>query len=158
MIDKNLRDNTLKNLSKKFKPEIAIKIEESIYKFSSKYADDNNTPFLIEQIYQSKSDEIDSILVNKNLEYVTKSFKNKDIDPYDIAFMKLQDLDFEKFHKIKEKKDNIDKHKKPKGSSIYTCPKCKKKNSSISEQQTRSADEPTTIYVTCLECNHVRTL
>jgi hypothetical protein len=33
-------------------------LEESILEFSKKYAEENETPFLFEQIYDSKIDEI----------------------------------------------------------------------------------------------------
>lgn len=38
---------------------------------------------------------------------------------------------------------------------MYTCKKCKSKNTTFITLQTRSADEPMTIYITCQECeNH----
>lgn len=36
--------------------------------------------------------------------------------------------------------------------SMYTCPKCKSRRISHFAMQTRSADEPMTIFCTCLEC------
>ena len=36
----------------------------------------------------------------------------------------------------------------------YTCGKCKKKQCMYYEMQTRSADEPMTAFVTCLNCGH----
>ena len=37
-------------------------------------------------------------------------------------------------------------------TDMFTCRKCKSKKCSYYELQTRSADEPSTIFVTCLEC------
>ena len=51
MIDKKLRDDIFKELSKKFGNKVAIKIEQGIYNFSEDYAETNGTPFLIQQIY-----------------------------------------------------------------------------------------------------------
>lgn len=158
MISKNIRNEILNFLSKKFKPELAILIEKSIYTFSNKYADENNTPFLIEQIYQSKSDELKCLLTNKNLEFLTKKIKEKEIDPLNIAFLKPKDIDFEKYGDIFKKKETLEKQSQPKGSDVYECEKCKKRNCSIREQQTRSGDEPATVYITCLECKHVTML
>lgn len=39
-------------------------------------------------------------------------------------------------------------------TDIYTCSKCKKKRCSYYELQTRSADEPATTFVRCLNCGH----
>jgi len=43
--------------------------------------------------------------------------------------------------------------KRPQKCGIYSCPKCRKNNTDYFELQTRSADEPATIFVTCLDCN-----
>ncbi|EAN85041.1 putative transcription elongation factor s-II [Trypanosoma cruzi] len=42
-------------------------------------------------------------------------------------------------------------------TSLFKCPNCGKNRCSYYEQQTRSADEPTTKFVTCLECKYVWT-
>ena len=38
--------------------DISKIIEQSVYKFSEEYAEYNNTPFLLEQIYTSKAEEL----------------------------------------------------------------------------------------------------
>ncbi|RNF05920.1 putative transcription elongation factor-like protein [Trypanosoma rangeli] len=42
-------------------------------------------------------------------------------------------------------------------TSLFKCPNCGKRRCSYHEQQTRSADEPTTKFVTCLECKYTWT-
>ena len=79
MIEKEKRNNIFKELSKKFGNEIAKDIEQSIYIFSQKYADDNGTPFLLENIYDSKADEILNILNDKNLMFIIQAIKKEDI-------------------------------------------------------------------------------
>ena len=37
-------------------------------------------------------------------------------------------------------------------TDMFTCRKCKSKKCTYYELQTRSADEPATIFVTCLDC------
>ena len=81
MINKLKRNNVLKELLKKFGTECAADIENSIYLFSQKYADDNKTPFFLENIYDTKSEEILCILSNKNLMYIIKAIKDNKIDP-----------------------------------------------------------------------------
>lgn len=41
-----------------------------------------------------------------------------------------------------------------KGTDLFTCSRCKKSNCTFYQKQTRSADEPMTIFITCLECQH----
>jgi transcription elongation factor S-II len=39
-------------------------------------------------------------------------------------------------------------------TDLFTCSKCKKRDCSYFELQTRSADEPMTIFASCLVCGH----
>ena len=39
-------------------------------------------------------------------------------------------------------------------TSFHKCGKCKKRETSFYELQTRSADEPMTTFITCLNCGH----
>ena len=159
MIDKEKRNNIFKELSKKFRNEIAKDIEQSIYIFSQKYADDNGTPFLLENIYDSKADEILSILNDKNLMFIIQAIKKEDIDPKKIAFMKPSELNPGKFKEIIKRKEVEEMRLKEKGStSTFECKKCKKNKTSVVEKQVRSGDEPATLFITCLECGHVFTM
>jgi DNA-directed RNA polymerase subunit M/transcription elongation factor TFIIS len=38
------------------------------------------------------------------------------------------------------------------GSSLFTCKKCGKSRTNYYQQQTRSADEPMTVFIQCLNC------
>ncbi|KAG5495258.1 hypothetical protein JKF63_02313 [Porcisia hertigi] len=42
-------------------------------------------------------------------------------------------------------------------TSLFKCGRCGKRNCTFYEQQTRSADEPTTKYITCLDCKNTWT-
>ena len=146
MIDKILRDKILKEISKYLGNKIAIKVEEGIFNFSSEYSENNGTPFLLQQIYETKSEEIVKILEGKTLKFIIDSINNDKIKPERIAFMRKSELipQLQKEKKVKEKK----------GSNIFKCEKCKKRNTSITELQIQRADEPATQIVTCLECSH----
>jgi transcription elongation factor S-II len=43
---------------------------------------------------------------------------------------------------------------KPSVSSLFTCGRCKKNETSYYQMQTRSADEPMTCFITCVNCGH----
>jgi len=43
---------------------------------------------------------------------------------------------------------------KPSVSSLFTCGRCKKNETSYYQMQTRSADEPMTTFITCVNCGH----
>ena len=159
MINKNKRNKIFTELSKKLGNNNAKDIEQSIYIFSQKYADDNGTPFLLENIYDSKSDEILNILNDKNLMFIIQAIKKGNIDPKKIAFMKPVELNPEKFKEIIKKKEVEEMRLKDKGStSTFECKKCKKSKTSVVEKQVRAGDEPATLFITCLECGHVFTM
>lgn len=156
MINEKIRNDNIKELSKKFSSNIATDIENSIYNFSVNYAEDNGTPFLLDNIYESKFDEIICILTNKNLEYIIQAIKKNKIDPKKIAFMKPEELNFEKYSDLIKKKE-IDRMRMENAnvSTAFECKKCKKNKCSVIERQIRSGDEPATLFITCLECGNV---
>lgn len=54
--------------------------------------------------------------------------------------------------KIRAKEEAAAKDVVP--TDMFTCPECGKSSCTFREQQTRSADEPTTKYIHCVECKH----
>ena len=161
MINKKKRDEVFNKFNKLFGPSITKDIEESIYKFSLDYAESNNTPFLLENIYISKSEEL-YCLLNTNLQIAIKAINDKKIDPKNIATIRTSELNLLLANKqyvdiVKKRELNMMLSEK-KGSTAFECKKCKKKKCSITEKQVRSADEPATQFITCLECGHVFTI
>jgi DNA-directed RNA polymerase subunit M/transcription elongation factor TFIIS len=79
----------------------------------------------------------------------------KDILGIDVAFKNPEQLDPERYESIVKKRE-MEEYKKNNnsGTTAFTCSKCKKNRCQVSQKQTRAGDEPPTIFVTCLECNH----
>lgn len=149
MIDKDIREKVLKEISKYIPADVDKDIEKGIYMFSEEYAESNGTPFLLEQIYNSKAEEIINIFKSKNLQFIITKLKNEEFKPEKIAFMSSDELSPDT--KIKNKDKNDDGGTK----GLVDCPKCKKSNVKTTEIQRRAADEPADVYATCLECGHV---
>ena len=135
--------------------EIAIEIEKSIEEYTNLYIEDYNIPhFLVQPIYDNKSNDI--LIVILNVESVIDAIKNNNINISKIAFMLPDELNPKKFEKIIEKLETEKINEKPqKGSSAFTCSKCKNKNCTITQKQTRSGDEPPTTIITCNICSYV---
>ena len=91
---------------------------------------------------------------NKNL---LDKIKSCEIQPYELSFMTPSDMFPEMWKTILDKKEKRDQMKYEKRSEIatnlYRCGKCGKRQCSIYQLQTRSADEPMTTFVTCLNCD-----
>ena len=94
-------------------------------------------------------------LMNLN-EDIIEQIKNKEIKAQNVAFMTHQELCPRKWAKAIEKKAIRDKVKFENNmeatTDTFTCRKCKSNRCSYYLLQTRSADEPMTCYVSCLDC------
>lgn len=156
-IDSDSRNEIIKKLTKIFedKKQLIKDIENSIHKFSKDYAELNDTPFLIQSIYDSKSEEILSLLQNTDSCYLITALNENKIDAKKIAFMKPEELNPEKYENIIKKRE-MEEYKKnnTSGTSAFTCSKCKKARCKVTQKQTRAGDEPPTTFVSCLECGH----
>ena len=86
MINKDKRNKIFLEMNKKLGNKIALDVEQSIYIFSQKYADDNGTPFLLEDIYDSKVAEISNILNSKNLMFIIINRKWKVLFIHNLFF------------------------------------------------------------------------
>ena len=77
------------------------------------------------------------------------------IKPHEIAFLTHQEMDPERWDAmidIKRKRDKSKYESRHNASSEFTCFKCKSNNCTYYQLQTRSADEPMTTFVTCMDC------
>jgi len=149
------RQKNINKLSEVLDEKYSKKIEESIYNFSKEYTEDNETPFLLESVYSDKFNEIFNLLINQKSVYLIDAIKTDKIDSSKIAMMRPDELNPDKYEKINKKKE-IEEHKKSNQatSSVFKCPKCKERKSVITQKQTRSADEPATLYIECKSCGY----
>ena len=110
------------------------------------------------------TDKLKSVWMNLNdKSYVGNAnlitrIKNGDIKTKKIAFMTHQELYPEIWKELIEAKIKRDEHKfeddKRGATSEFKCRKCKQRECSYYQLQTRSADEPMTQFITCLSCSN----
>jgi transcription elongation factor S-II len=118
--------------------------ESKIKKITKKWS---NRSFCLLYLTKLKS-------VMENIHFVIDKINTNDIKAQDIAFMNHQELCPEKWKYIIEYKEKI-KNYEPvieAATNLFTCKKCKSKKCTFYTMQTRSSDEPATIFVTCLDC------
>jgi DNA-directed RNA polymerase subunit M/transcription elongation factor TFIIS len=152
-IDSDTRKEIVNKLGAVLNEKQSKELEDGIYNFSKEYAEINDTPYLIQSIYDTKSDEIVCQLLNSD--FLVTAIKEKKIDPNKLAYMKPEELNPEKYESIIKKREMEEYKKNNKtGSSVFTCAKCKKSKCEVTQKQTRAGDEPPTTFVTCLECGH----
>lgn len=81
-------------------------------------------------------------------------WKTGEISPEQMSIMTHQEMNPARWKQLIEKKMKRDTQSDEVRAStdMFTCKKCKSKKCSYYELQTRSADEPSTIFITCLDC------
>ena len=146
--------------------KISRQIEQSIYNSTISYSSENNIKRnwdnnIFKSLYLSRIRSIytnlrpDSYLRNKN--FKTKVLENE-IDPKNIASLSRYDVFPEVWADLLQKLSEKDKLKyelKPEAmTDMFKCRKCESRSCSYYEFQTRSADEPMTQFITCLDCNN----
>ena len=97
----------------------------------------------------------DSYIQNKRLS--TRIQKNE-FKPKELVNMNYQQLFPENWKELIDEKYRRDKvlyeSKKEAMTDMYLCKRCKSRETCYYEVQTRSADEPMTIFITCLNCGN----
>lgn len=134
-------------------------LEKGIFNYSLKEAERrkivkkwDNKHFI--QIY---IDHLRSIMTNLKGE-ILQQITDGSLKPHVVAFMTHQELCPEKWSVMIEAKVKRDKNKFETNISAatdtFTCRKCKANQCTYYQMQTRSADEPMTIFVQCIPCGN----
>ncbi len=99
-----------------------------------------------------------SMLNNINNPYIMNEIQNKTLKPEIMAFMTHQELDPERWKPFIEAKIKRDKVKYETkivaATDTFKCRKCKSTECTYYQMQTRSADEPMTTFVSCINCGN----
>ena len=137
---------------------LSVNLEKGVFNYAIKEAGIQkiikkwDNPYFV-QIYL---DRLRSIYINlKNPELLSR-LKTEDITPQALAYMTHQEMDPTHWKDLLEQKMKRDANKYTNdvqaSTDMFTCRKCKSKRCTYYEMQTRSADEPATLFVTCLDC------
>ena len=157
---KLFRENISKYFANKFNNEnIGRNIETGIYNYTIQESSFRqiikkwkNPQFC--EIYNGR---LKSVLSNiqKNNDFY-EQIKQNQIAPKTLAFMTHQEMSPEHWKKSIEAKIKRDRSRFSTNieasTDMFQCRKCKSKKCTYYELQTRSADEPATIFITCLDC------
>ena len=134
-------------------------LEKGIFNYALKEATSRkvvkkwDNPYFV-QIYK---DRLRTIYINlKNNTDIIDQVKEEKIQAHTVAFMTHQEMKPGKWAKLIDAKIKRDKNKyeinMEASTDSFTCRKCKSNKCTYYQMQTRSADEPMTTFVTCLEC------
>ena len=155
------RENVVSKLNETLKNDNAsLNLEKGIYNFSLQESDFrkivkkwDNPNFV--HIYLNR---LRTIVLNLNNKSLLDSIASGEIKPHKVAFMTHQEMQPERWKELLIKKSIKDKNKFENNieaaTDTFTCRKCKKNKCTYYQMQIRSADEPMTTFITCLECDH----
>ena len=139
---------------------IVTNLEKAVFNFAIKEAGNKKilkkweNPFFV-QLY---IDRLRTIYINLKNEELLKPLQNHELAPHTLVFMTHQEMNNEHWKTMIDKKIKRDANKfnvnTQASTDTFTCRKCKSKKCTYYELQTRSADEPATIFITCLNCSH----
>jgi transcription elongation factor S-II len=135
-------------------------MERGVYNYTLKESTNRkvvkkwDNPYFM-QIY---TDRMRSIYINlKNVDLL-EQIKNGTIKPQNVAFMTHQEMKPEKWETMIQEKIKRDKNKFETtieaATDTFKCRKCHSNKCTYYQMQTRSADEPMTTFVTCIECGN----
>uniref|UniRef100_A0A6C0I4J2 TFIIS-type domain-containing protein n=1 Tax=viral metagenome TaxID=1070528 RepID=A0A6C0I4J2_9ZZZZ len=138
--------------------DLSTNTEIAIYNYAIKEATNRkiikkweNPKFVI--LY---TDRLRTILYNLNSPDLLQQVLSKELTPQALVFMTHQEMKPERWtklidDKIKRVASKLTTNHQA-STDMFTCKKCKGKRTTFYELQTRSADEPATIFITCLDC------
>ena len=158
-IDKILSDTWVKNLT-----TFPEKMEKSIYNTTIKEArvkgiERSWNSKLFKWLYKKNYNKVYSnVYTNKNADFVLDKIKYGLWEPSSIISMTPQELYPDIWEQIIVKNARkmylISNENNVKGTDMFKCGKCRERNCTYFQMQTRSADEPMTTFVTCLNCSN----
>jgi hypothetical protein len=147
-----------------FPADVATKIVDGVFEFTllKLSSDSNYSMEFLKLIYNCK---VNDLIANLNPDYepvgnktLLSSVLSNSINPYYLAFLQPWHLHPVRWLSENKKKKIMDEYGSDmKTTDLYTCYKCGKKECITSQLQTRGADEPMTIFVTCLVCKNTFT-
>ena len=141
--------------------KLASNMEKGIFNYSLKESNNKkvvkkwDNPYFV-QIYM---DRMRSIIYNltKNA-LLLEQLKNETIKPQDIAFMTHYEMFPEKWKTMLIVKSEKDKGKFETNieasTDTFTCRKCRGNKTTYYQLQIRSADEPATTFINCIDCGN----
>jgi transcription elongation factor S-II len=155
------RENIRKKLNGLLKDDKnSSNLEKGIYNYALKEASNRkvvkkwDNPYFV-QIYV---DRLRSIYLNLDNKELLKEVLDGNIKSQVLAFMSHQELSPARWEKLIEEKIKLDKCKYETtieaATDSFKCRKCHSNKCTYYQMQTRSADEPMTTFVTCIDCGN----
>ena len=133
-------------------------LEKGIFNYALKEASSRKVVKKWDNQYfvQIYIDRLRSIYLNLKNPEILEQIKSEAIQAHTVAFMTHQEMRPDEWKELIEEKAKRDANKfetnVEASTDTFTCRKCKQNKCTYYQMQTRSADEPCTNFVQCLNC------
>lgn len=153
-----------KALDKVFDDSITrINIEKGVFNFTIKICKEKSeslswtNAFFVKEYSKTARKVIANLTYTPNAKQVIERINDGIIKPEELASYTHAELhpDFWAEQKLKTMARHINTKPEQEHDGFFKCGKCKTYKTTYTQAQTRSADEPMTTFVTCLNCNNV---
>lgn len=165
--DDKIRFSIVKMFEKKINDKtLSLKIEKGIFNYVINKSKEKNikrywSNILFKDFYLTKIISVYSNIKKdsyiKNVTFLDR-IKNGEIDPEKICYINVYDIFPENWKELLDlriKRDKLKYDLKPEAmTDVFKCRKCGSRSCSYYEIQTRSADEPMTQFINCLDCGN----
>jgi transcription elongation factor S-II len=136
-------------------------LEKGIYNWSLKESTQRKVIKKWDNLYfiEIYEEHLRSVYINlKNNPKLLETLVTEQVKAHEIAFMTHQEMKPERWTELIDKKMKLDRNKyeinMEASTDTFTCRKCKSKKCTYTQAQTRSADEPMTTFVSCINCGN----
>ena len=135
-------------------------LEKGIFNYALKEATNRKVVKKWDNQYfvQIYLDRLRSIYINLKHPEILDQIKSESIQAHIVAFMTHQEMRPDKWQELIDAKIIKDKNKFENNveasTDTFTCRKCKQNKCTYYQMQTKSADEPMTTFVQCLNCGN----
>lgn len=165
----DIRENTISCISEYISEEKATIVEKSIYNWAIDHAEKYSITkkWINQEFLELYINKVRNILENLNptgyvqndeLQIKLENMSIPELIEYDIAKQPITTLFKERWKDVIKQEIGQEfktYEEKIAGSSEFRCKKCGARNCHIEQAQTRSADESSTLFVTCKECGNM---
>ena len=139
---------------------ISENLEKGIYNYTLEVCEEKNLlkKWANESFVVIYIEKLRTLIINLKNTHLLNKVKAKTLKAHEFVYMNHQQLQPELWEILIEEKKIKDENKyTPKieaSTDNFICGKCKSKKCTYYQLQTRSADEPMTTFVTCLDCGN----
>jgi transcription elongation factor S-II len=156
------RNNVRSKLTELIKNENhSLNLEKGIFNWSLKESTQRKVIKKWDNLYfvEIYTEHLRSVYINlKTNPKLMEMLTSEQVKAHEIAFMTHQEMNPDRWAALIDKKMKLDQNKyevnMEASTDTFTCRKCKSKKCTYTQAQTRSADEPMTTFVSCINCGN----